>query len=105
MQGIQARLRRIVTATQNISSEPYLTLSSIGIKTISAADAKLALDTVKFNKAMEENPQSVANLFGAPAGGVTPDKTPVNGPGLANILKAYLKSDGSIWWLNDSEAR
>lgn len=109
LQGIQARLRRIVTATQNISSEPYLTLSSIGIMTVSAADAKLTLDTAKFNKAMEENPQSVANLFGAPAGGVTPDKTPATAQGLANVLKAYLKPmveyDGAMSKKQDNFAK
>ena len=39
---------------------------------------------------MTTNAQSVANLFGAAAGGVTPSKDTSNTQGLANILENYL---------------
>jgi len=39
---------------------------------------------------MAANPNSVANLFGAAAGGVTPSTSTSNAQGLANILENYL---------------
>jgi flagellar hook-associated protein 2 len=40
---------------------------------------------------MTDNPQSVANLFGAPYGGVTPTITGTSAQGLANQLDVYLQ--------------
>lgn len=106
LQNLQERLRRIVTNTVNNPTEPYKTLSDVGITTSSSnhgIEGKLEFDTSKFNEAMESNPQSVANLFGAPAAGVTPrtEKTAEgSAQGLANIMEEYLepmvKFDGSL---------
>ena len=93
LQGIQERLRGMVTGTLNNPTGPYLTLSSIGVSTSGqdyGKDATLSFDTSKFATAMAANPQSVANLFGAAAGGVTPSKDTSNTQGLANILENYL---------------
>jgi len=93
LQGIQERLRSLVSGTFNNPTGPYLTLSSIGISTASdnyGKDATLSFDTTKFATAMAANSQSVANLFGAAAGGVTPVTGTTNTQGLANILKNYL---------------
>ena len=93
LQSIQERLRGMVTGTFNNPTGPYLTLSSIGVSTSGqdyGKDATLSFDTSKFATAMAANPQSVANLFGAAAGGVTPSKDTSNTQGLANILENYL---------------
>jgi len=93
LQGIQERLRGLVSGTFNNPTGPYLTLSSIGISTSGqdyGKDPTLSFDTSKFATAMADNPQSVANLFGAAAGGVTPITATTNTQGLANILENYL---------------
>ncbi|OLN33512.1 flagellar filament capping protein FliD [Desulfosporosinus metallidurans] len=93
LQGIQERLRGMVSGTLNNPTGPYLTLSSIGISTSAqnyGKDATLSFDTSKFATAMAANPQSVANLFGAAAGGVAPSSDTANTQGLANILENYL---------------
>ena len=93
LQGIQEHLRSLVSGTLNNPTGPYLTLSSIGVSTSGqdyGKDATLSFDTSKFATAMAANPQSVANLFGAAAGGVTPITGTTNTQGLANILENYL---------------
>lgn len=93
LQGIQERLRGMVSGTVNNPTGPYLNLSSIGISTSSnnyGKDATLTFDTTKFATAMAANSQSVANLFGAASGGVNPNTGTTNTQGLANILKNYL---------------
>lgn len=93
LQGIQENLRNMVSGTFNNPTGPYLTLNSIGISTSAdnfGKDATLSFDTSKFTAAMADNPQSVANLFGAAAGGVTPSTASSNAQGLANIMENYL---------------
>lgn len=93
LQGIQSRLRTMVggiIANPSSSTGPYNTLSAVGITTSSAnfgKDATLTFDTAKFASAMAANPKAVANLFGAPYGGVTPNSTT---EGLANVAHTYL---------------
>jgi flagellar hook-associated protein 2 len=96
LQGIQSRLRSMVAGYLNNPTGPFKILADVGIST-SAADfgksAALQFDTAKFMKAMEENPESVANLFGASAGGVDPVKESTGeqkAQGLANIMREYL---------------
>jgi len=95
LEGIQQQLRTMVSgSTFNNPTGPYQTLSSIGITTSSAnfgEDPTLTFDTTQFAAAMVANPNSVANLFGAAAGGVTPSTSTSNAQGLANILENYLQ--------------
>jgi len=94
LQGIQSHLRGLVSGLMNNPTAPYSTLASIGITTSSdnfGKDAKLSFDTTKFATAMATNSDSVANLFGATSGGVTPLNTGINQQGLANLMGAYLK--------------
>mgnify|MGYP001486823679 CR=1 FL=1 len=86
----------MVAGQMNNSTEPFKILAQIGIST-SADDfgksAALKFDTAKFMEAMEENPESVANLLGAPAGGVEPVRESAGenkAQGLANIMREYL---------------
>lgn len=96
VQIIQSRLRTLVGSTLNNPTSPYQTLASVGITTSSAnygESADLTFNTGAFTQALTANPQSVANLFGAPYNGVTPDTVltnPSNPQGLANVLGAYL---------------
>ncbi len=105
LRGIQARLRNMVTGDLNNPTSPYNTLSMVGIKTSSTnygLSADLSLDADKFTKALADNWQSVANLFGAPADDTEPleDSDPTIAQGLANRLGAYLdplvKFSGSL---------
>lgn len=115
LQGIQSKLRYMVSGYLNNPTGPYRSLSEIGISTSEAdygKSAKLEFDTSKFTKAVSENPDSVANLFGASAGGVTPrTESTSNNPaqGLANIMKEYLHPlvmyDGALDELQDSIGR
>jgi flagellar hook-associated protein 2 len=96
LQAIQSRLRQMVSGSVNNPTGPFTILSDIGIST-SADDfgksAALEFDTAKFTEAMEKNSYSVANLFGAPAGGVTPinaSSDSQQAQGLANIMEEYL---------------
>ncbi|UWG98311.1 flagellar filament capping protein FliD [Dehalobacter sp. DCM] len=96
LQAIQSRLRTMVSNQVNNPTGPYKILADIGVAT-SADDygksAALTLDADKFTKAMKENANSVANLFGAEAGGVTPVKESsgtAQAQGLANIMTEYL---------------
>lgn len=115
LQGIQARLRNIVSGYLNNPTGPYKSLSDIGISTSKAdygKSAKIEFDAAKFSKALNDNPDSVANLFGAPAGGVKPvteSTSQTNAQGLANIMKEYLHPlvmyDGALSELQDSIGR
>ena len=92
LQGMQEHLRNMVSGSFGTNGK-YSILSSIGITTSSAnfgKDASLTLDSAKFAAAMTDDPDSIANMFGAPAGGVTPSKDAVSGQGVANILENYL---------------
>lgn len=93
LQGIQDKLRSMMSSSFNNTTKPYLNLSSIGITTSAdnyGASAALTFDIAKFATAMAANPNSVANMFGAAAGGVTPSIDPKNPQGLANVLESYL---------------
>lgn len=94
LSAIQTNLRTMMSGFFNNPTGPYTSLSSIGITTSGAnygQDPSLTFDTTKFATAMATNPNSVANLFGAPAGGVTPSTTPATAQGVANQLDAYLQ--------------
>lgn len=71
LQALQNKLRTMMGDKIENPTEPYHTLAALGIST-SADDygksASLNLDTAKFDAAMASNPQSVANMFGAPLG-------------------------------------
>lgn len=96
LQGIQERLRGMVTGFQNNPTGDYKSLADVGIGTSSdnyGKDAKVDFDTSKFQTAVTDNWQSVANLFGAPYGGVTPVTTTsgtIYAQGLGNIMEEYL---------------
>lgn len=96
LQAIQSRLRQMVSNGVNNPTGPYKVLSDIGISTSAdnyGKSAALTFDTAKFNTAMKENANSVANLFGAPAGAVTPvdaSTASQQAEGLANIMEEYL---------------
>lgn len=89
LQMIQERLRNIVGGLQVNQTSPYHSMSDIGIST-SATDygksATLSFDTTKFSTAMSTNSQSVANLFGASNGGITPSTA----SGMANVMHNFL---------------
>lgn len=96
LQGIQSRLRSMVAGRMNNPTGPFNILADIGIATSSEDFGKSALlefDTAKFQEAMDKNAESVANLFGAEAGGVTPvreSSETESAQGLANIMYEYL---------------
>jgi flagellar hook-associated protein 2 len=100
LQGIQSKLRAMMGGMFSNPSGTYDTLKEVGIATSSVdygKDATLTFDTAKFKEALEADRQSVANLFGATYGGVTPlndlnDKTldPALHQGLGNYLQSYL---------------
>lgn len=96
VQSIQSRLRTMLGDTMGNTSSTFNLLADVGIDT-SAEDfgksALLEFDTDKFTEALEEDANSVANLFGASAGGVKPvaETTETEqAQGLANILGEYL---------------
>lgn len=117
LRSIESRLRSMTGGTWENAGGGYKILSEIGISTSSdnfGKDATLTFDTEKFKKAMDNNLQSVANLFGASYNGVTPnEKTSEGGvqraQGLANIFEEYLKPmvkfQGSLDQTKDSYAR
>lgn len=106
LQGIQSRLRRIIGDRLNNPTGPFNTLAEIGISTSSdgfGKSAMLEFDTGEFREALEESADSVANLFGARAGGVDPvdeSSDTEQAQGLSNILSEYLHPmvmyDGSL---------
>lgn len=97
LQGIQGRLRSMVAGSMSNPTGPFNILAEIGIKTSAdnfGKSAKLEFDTAKFNEALAENADSVANLLGASAGGVSPvtESTQAqSAQGLANIMKEYVR--------------
>jgi len=97
LQGIQSRLRSMVSGAMNNPTGPFNILADIGITTSAdnfGKSAKLEFDTSKFNEALAENPDSVANLLGASSGGVSPVTESTEeqaAQGLANILKEYVR--------------
>lgn len=95
LQGIQNRLRSIVGSGLNSPSGSFNLLADVGISTSGdnfGKSATLTFDTAKFREALAEDPAGVANLFGASAGGVDPNRGTTGGSpeGLANILYEYL---------------
>lgn len=96
LQSIQSRLRAMVSSSQNNPTEPFTILAEVGITTSAdnfGKSATLSFNTAKFNEALAENPTSVANLFGASAGGVDPVKESSqtqSAQGLGNIFYEYL---------------
>ena len=86
----------MVSSSMGFTSGTFKLLSDIGISTSKddfGKSALLTFDTTEFMEAMEKDVDSVANLFGAPAGGVTPisESTETEkAQGLANILGEYL---------------
>lgn len=115
LQGIQGRLRGMVAGTMNNPTGPFNILADIGIKTSSdnfGKSAKLEFDTAKFNEALAENPDSVANLLGASSGGVSPlteSTENQSAQGLANIMKEYVRPmvmyQGTLDKTNNNYAR
>ena len=97
LQSIQSRLRNMVSANMNNLSGAYKILADVGLSTSAdnfGKSASLTFDTSKFNKALEENFASVANMFGADVGGVTLNRESSSSQpaqGLANIMKEYLR--------------
>jgi len=96
LQSIQSRLRNMVSGVMNNPTGPFNILADIGISTSSdnfGKSASLQFDTVKFTEAMQENSDSVANLLGSSAGGVTlirESSSDQSAQGLANLMKEYL---------------
>jgi len=96
VQSIQSRLRSILASTMGYPDGTFNILADVGIDTSSdnfGKSARLVFDTAKFTEAMQKDAHSVANLFGAKAGGVTPvteTDDEQQAQGLANILKEYL---------------
>jgi len=96
LQGIQSRLRNMVAGSMNNPTGPFKILAEIGITTSSdnfGKSASLSFDTAKFTEALLENADSVANLFGAAAGGVEPvteSSSSQSAQGLSNLMKEYL---------------
>lgn len=83
LNGIQYRLRGLVTGPIDGVSGPWSTLAQIGISTGKvgtgvAADGTLHLDEIKLREALQEDPEAVATLF-------TGDQ------GVASRLDGYLK--------------
>jgi flagellar hook-associated protein 2 len=97
LQSIQSRLRTMVSGKLNNPSESFKILADVGITTSAdnfGKSAALSFDTAKFNEALTENASSVANLFGAAAGGVEPYRESTqsqSAQGLGNILYEYLR--------------
>ena len=97
LQGIQSRLRGMVAGSMSNPTGPFNILADIGIKTSSdnfGKSASLDFDIAKFSEALADNPDSVANLMGAPSGGVSPvtESTHVqSAQGLANLIKEYIR--------------
>lgn len=96
VQNIQSRLRTMVSSSMGFTSGTFKILSELGISTSGdnfGKSAVLEFDTDKFTAALAKDADSVANLFGAAAGGVTPVKESdgtEKAQGLANILEEYL---------------
>jgi flagellar hook-associated protein 2 len=67
LRGIETELRRAISNPVTGLSGPYTTLASLGITT--NATGALQLDAVKLTKALDTDPEGVAELFGS-AGGV-----------------------------------
>jgi len=115
LQGIQSRLRGMIGGSMNNPGDNYSILADVGIATSSDSYGKSALlefDTADFIEAMAEDPDSVANLFGASAGGVTPvtvSSSSLSVEGLTNILHQYLNPmvmyDGTLDQTEDSYDR
>jgi flagellar hook-associated protein 2 len=83
LNGIQYRLRGLVTGPIDGVSGPWSTLAQIGISTGKvgtgvSADGTLHLDEIKLREALQEDPEAVATLF-------TGDQ------GVASRLDGYLK--------------
>jgi len=94
LMAIQSNLRTMMSGFFDNPTGPYTSLGSVGISTSGAnygQDPSLTFDTSQFTAALTANPQSVANLFGAPYGGVTPSISSSSPQGVANQLDAYLQ--------------
>lgn len=96
VQAIQSRLRQMVSSSMGFETGTFKLLSDVGISTSKdnfGKSAVLTFNTTEFMEAIEKDADSVANLFGAPAGGVTPIKESTEtekAQGLANLLGEYL---------------
>ncbi|RNC29574.1 MAG: Flagellar hook-associated protein 2 [Candidatus Dichloromethanomonas elyunquensis] len=96
LQGIQSRLREMVSSGLNNPTGSFDILADVGISTSSddfGKSASLVFDTAKFTAALDKNADSVANLFGSSSGGVDPvtaSSETQKAQGLANIMKEYL---------------
>lgn len=93
LQGIESKLRSLVSGFVVGSSAPYQTLSSIGVSF--AADGTLAFDAAKYQKAVAADPNVVSKLFAG-----------TNGVGkLAyTYLDSQLAAKGAFATRNDSIA-
>jgi len=95
LQGIQSRLRSMISGNLNKPAGTFNILAEVGITTSGdnfGKSATLIFDTAKFREALAKDAAAVANLFGASAGGVDPNRGTDGGTpeGLANILYEYL---------------
>lgn len=96
VKSIQSRLRMMVSSSMGYTESTFKLLADIGISTSGdnfGKSAILSFDATKFTEALKEDAGSVANLFGAAAGGVKPitESTDTEkAQGLANILGEYL---------------
>ncbi|MEO6078233.1 MAG: flagellar filament capping protein FliD [Steroidobacteraceae bacterium] len=82
---IETQLRRTISNAVTGATDPYTSLPSVGIAF--GTDGKLALDTTKFQAAMNANSTAVSTLFGS-TNGVAAQ--------LSKFLEAELASTGGI---------
>lgn len=110
LRGIESTLRTMMGGLWQVAGGSSKILSDLGISTSAdnyGESAALTFDTDKFQKALANDPQMVANLFGAPSNGVDPsDAQYSKASGIANILDNYLqpmvKFQGTLDQTNDS---
>lgn len=85
----------MISGNLNNPAGTFNILAEVGITTSGdnfGKSATLIFDTAKFREALAKDAAAVANLFGASAGGVDPNRGTDGGTpeGLANILYEYL---------------
>lgn len=94
LNGIEAQLRRILSAPVAGANGNYTTLTSLGIT--SGLDGTLSIDATKLQKALAAGTTMVSGVFGGPNGVATK---------LSDYLTAQLASTGQIAARNDSISR
>lgn len=94
LNGIEAQLRRILSAPVAGANGSYTTLASLGIT--SGLDGTLSVDATKLQKALAAGTTMVSGVFGGPNGVATK---------LSEYLTAQLANTGQIAARNDSISR